>query len=280
MTKRVALFGAWTAALLAIGCALVCAGRGPLALPSRASAAAVRTWASSRDPATVMMSVLRLVALLLDGYMLLTTLVGAAVRGARWATGVRALDVLTPVVVRRVLALSLGAVLLSAPLLADVTPAFAGPVTIVLAPAVNGPPLVRVGSNGGAAVGVPRGGQARGTAPPARPPSTTPPSSTTDAPAAPTSAPTSAPTRAAPTLVTATDTGHPEPGAPQPWVVARGDTFWDVARRVLELREGKRVNASQIAPFWLALIRANRDRIRSGNPSLIYAGERFVIPSA
>src|SRR5579871_6062265 len=246
MTRRAVLLAAWTTALAAIGCVLLRAGHGTLALPSGASVAALRAWASSRDPATVAMSGLRVVAMILDGYLLLTTLAGAAARGARWASGIRALDVLSPAVVRRVLALSLGGLLLAGPVVGGATTAFAAPAPIVLAPAADGPPLVRVSPPPGSPSAIaPR--LEDGTAPPRTPP-VGPRASSPTTGGSPTSR--GAPTRAtsgdadatgatgatgASTPSNATNAGNATgaaptttaaPGAERTWVVARGDNFW------------------------------------------------------
>ncbi len=57
--------------------------------------------------------------------------------------------------------------------------------------------------------------------------------------------------------------------------VRPGDHFWRIATAVVEERGGPDRN---IAPYWVRLIETNRDRIRSGDPDLIYPGEELVVP--
>jgi nucleoid-associated protein YgaU len=73
---------------------------------------------------------------------------------------------------------------------------------------------------------------------------------------------------------------HPTTRAPavMSWTVRRGENFWVIASSVLGARTGEAQTPAQIAPYWAALVRANEGRIASGNPSLIYPGERFIVP--
>jgi nucleoid-associated protein YgaU len=60
--------------------------------------------------------------------------------------------------------------------------------------------------------------------------------------------------------------------------VRAGDSIWLLAeRRMRELR-GPEVSDAQVAPYWLAVIAANRTRIRSGDPDLIFPGEVLILP--
>jgi nucleoid-associated protein YgaU len=57
--------------------------------------------------------------------------------------------------------------------------------------------------------------------------------------------------------------------------VRPGDNLWAIARAAL------RGNArdAEIAPYWEALIAANRSHLRSGDPNLIYPGEVLGLPA-
>jgi nucleoid-associated protein YgaU len=84
-----------------------------------------------------------------------------------------------------------------------------------------------------------------------------------------------------------TEPAHePAPAAPpsageQPGevVVSPGDHLWAIAERTLAARLGRAPSDAEIVPFWRALIELNRDRLRTGDPDLIFVGDRFVLPS-
>lgn len=62
-------------------------------------------------------------------------------------------------------------------------------------------------------------------------------------------------------------------------VVMPGDNMWLLAeRRLLDLL-GRPALDHEVAPYWLAVIGANKDRIRSGDPDLIFPGEVLVLPA-
>ncbi len=54
-------------------------------------------------------------------------------------------------------------------------------------------------------------------------------------------------------------------------VVAPGDNFW----RIAETHVGEN---GDVGSYWRELIAANRERLRSGDPDLIFPGEVFVLP--
>ena len=63
------------------------------------------------------------------------------------------------------------------------------------------------------------------------------------------------------------------------WVVKAGESFWTIAASVVETRVGHAPTASEIVPFWQALIDANRAQLpRPGNPNLIYVGTVLTLP--
>jgi nucleoid-associated protein YgaU len=69
------------------------------------------------------------------------------------------------------------------------------------------------------------------------------------------------------------------PAAPATWTVAPGDSFWSIAEEVLADAWGRPPTDAEIDPYWRVLIAANRDRITSGNPDLIFPGQVFVLPA-
>jgi hypothetical protein len=61
-------------------------------------------------------------------------------------------------------------------------------------------------------------------------------------------------------------------------VVMPGDSMWLLAERRLQDALGRTPGDHEVAPYWLAVIGANKDRIRSGDPDLIFPGEVLVLP--
>jgi hypothetical protein len=63
--------------------------------------------------------------------------------------------------------------------------------------------------------------------------------------------------------------------------VARGDNLWVIARDHLsQLRSGGSGPPTnrEVADYWRKVVDANRDRLRSGDPDLIYPGEEIILP--
>jgi nucleoid-associated protein YgaU len=92
---------------------------------------------------------------------------------------------------------------------------------------------------------------------------------------APVAAP--APAPAATVTVAATQSDNaPDPGAGgrHVYVVESGDSLWSIAVRMLD--EG--ASPAQISRLVDRLWRLNADRIKSGQPNLIVAGERLLLP--
>jgi nucleoid-associated protein YgaU len=76
------------------------------------------------------------------------------------------------------------------------------------------------------------------------------------------------------------DRTTPEPGQETSHPVVTGDNLWTIARgRLVEaLGGGRRPTNRQVASYWLQVIEANRHRLRSGDPDLIYPGETIALP--
>ncbi len=58
-------------------------------------------------------------------------------------------------------------------------------------------------------------------------------------------------------------------------IVERGDNLWRIATVDVARHGG---STGDVAAHWVRIVAANRDRIRSGNPDLIYPGERITLP--
>jgi hypothetical protein len=58
------------------------------------------------------------------------------------------------------------------------------------------------------------------------------------------------------------------------YTVRPGDNLWSISRAAL----GGTAGDAEVAPYWHALIAANRSGLRSGDPNLIYPGEVLGLP--
>lgn len=73
----------------------------------------------------------------------------------------------------------------------------------------------------------------------------------------------------------------PDPGSrvsQKTVVVAAGDHLWKLAAEHLAERLGHPATDAEIAPYWVEVVEANRHRLRSGDPDLIFPGEEIVLP--
>jgi nucleoid-associated protein YgaU len=63
-------------------------------------------------------------------------------------------------------------------------------------------------------------------------------------------------------------------------VVVAGENLWTIARdHLARARSGAdEPTTREVAAYWLRVVEANRNRLRSGDPDLIYPGERTVLP--
>jgi hypothetical protein len=199
-------------------------------------------WLRHGDPATVVVALLRWVALAGAGWLLVSTLlyllaalgrVPAAMRAVRWST--------VPAVRRAI----------------DAACAVSVATSVVLAPTVAGaapagdPPAVTVVRDG-RGDGRGEGGRI------ARLPAGTAPAR--ELPPAP--APTS-----------------PVPSADV--VVAPGDNLWVLAASHLAAATGRApadLGDDEVARYWLRVCDLNRERLVSGDPGLVYPGEHVVLP--
>lgn len=61
-------------------------------------------------------------------------------------------------------------------------------------------------------------------------------------------------------------------------VVRPGDNLWDLAARRMNKSLGRQAADHEVVPYWLEMIQANEERIRSGDPDLIFPGEVILLP--
>lgn len=76
----------------------------------------------------------------------------------------------------------------------------------------------------------------------------------------------------------ADDPGEASGGA---HVVAPGEHLWAIAAADLaedSPREASRLDAEEIAPHWREVVEDNRGQLRSGDPDVIFPGERIELP--
>jgi hypothetical protein len=77
----------------------------------------------------------------------------------------------------------------------------------------------------------------------------------------------------------------PAPGQQTPsglHEVERGENLWEISRNHLASVTGRNpaeIGTREVAAYWLRVVVANRARLRSGNPDLIYRGEFVRLPA-
>jgi len=63
-------------------------------------------------------------------------------------------------------------------------------------------------------------------------------------------------------------------------VVETGDHLWKISQTHLDGRLGRRATVDEVTAYWRQVIELNRERLRSGDPDLIYPGEVVSLPVA
>jgi len=79
-----------------------------------------------------------------------------------------------------------------------------------------------------------------------------------------------------------TPTSAPPATSPATHVVVAGEHLWAIATEQVATASGRAPSdlvAGDVVTYWVRLCMANRPHLRSGNPSLIYAGEVIELPS-
>lgn len=271
---------AWLGAVVAVVIGLRLAGHGQLAPPPLSRPAALAAWVGSRDPVVAAIAIVRVIALWLALYVLVTGTAGVLFRVVRAPQLAAMADRVTPALVRRLLVAA-----------ASVSVATAGPGTAVFAGAAPVPVAAAAPFGAGTTALV--------AAAPAPSSSSTSTSSTSS---------TTMPARTTPTMrllapgETPPDVAVPSvaqvpPAAavgPQPvqtprqlpsappttWTVKRGECFWSIAEDVLVRAWGRDVSDAELVPYWRVLIDANRATlVDPQNADLIYPGQVFTVPT-
>ena len=70
-----------------------------------------------------------------------------------------------------------------------------------------------------------------------------------------------------------------EPESPGAVVVEPGDHLWKISEAELSRRLDRSPGPEEVVPYWISVIDANRDSLRSGDPDLIYPGEVVQLPA-
>jgi hypothetical protein len=71
----------------------------------------------------------------------------------------------------------------------------------------------------------------------------------------------------------------PAPAPPDGWTVTAGESFWSIAEELVAEGLGHPPSDDEVAPYWRALIDANRDRlVVTADPDLIVPGQVLTLP--
>ena len=62
------------------------------------------------------------------------------------------------------------------------------------------------------------------------------------------------------------------------YTVQPGDHLWSITAAYLDSHLGRTASVEEIAPLWHEVVEINRDTVVSGDPSLIFPGERIRLP--
>ena len=295
---RLSALAVWAGGLALTVIVLVRLGHGALSAPPVGhGVAGLRRWIADRDAATVVMAHFRLAGLGMAAYLTATTALGVAVRLSGVPAAVRAADVFTVPLVRRILAGTVGVIVAVGPLVGPTggfaaTPDPTQSSTTFFATADDPPVMRRLPDGPGASTTTtpttttpttttrtmtgPRLGPTSTTAtPPSAVPTVTTPAATTPAtvpaPAAPVAALAAPAARAAaPPIV--------PPAALGTWTVRPGDHLWLIATKVAEHHTGT-ADARLVDRYWRAVIDLNRSSLPDpANPDLLFSGMEIRLP--
>ena len=242
-------------------------------------------WLATATPEEAIATTLRLVALVLAWWLLVTTVLYALGRIAGLVGLVRSVEWATLPMVRRLAdraaAVSLAVITVAAPAVAVIAPLPAVEHTTAgqtakdpnLAPPFPQPPEVTRVSPPGTVdpalpppVPLPQSGEVAYTPTPAGSEGTWAP------PLAP-------PARRAVVRAGTSSPAQQQVEVPSEHVVVPGDNLWIISERHLEQVTGRGdLSDREVANYWVTVIEANRNRVRSGDPDLIYPGEVIVLP--
>jgi hypothetical protein len=221
-------------------------------------------WLQQTPSEDVLLTGVRLVALVAAWWLLGSTLLYVAVRVARVHGAAHAIGWATLPIVRRWADRAAAVSIVAASALGAVRPAGANPPPTTSAPA---PVVVDVDHRDRSTLpdlppSTARTGRSADPTPATTGPLVVPVVPVTPAPAPLASSP-------------------PSPASEATRTVSAGEHLWSIAASTVAVRTGRSVEAlspADIAPFWARLVERNRSRIRSGNPSLVYPGEVVELP--
>jgi hypothetical protein len=241
-------------------------------------------WVATTTPEEAVATTLRLVALVLAWWLLVTTVLYTLGRVAGLVGLVRSVEWATLPLVRRLAdraaAVSLAVMTVAAPAVAVIAPLpgvehTSGAQTAEdpdLAPPFPQPPRVTRVSPPGTVpalpppIPLPQSGEVAYTPTPVG----------SDGTWAPPLAP---PVRRAVIRAGASSPAQQQVEVPSEHVVVPGDNLWIISERHFEQVTGREdLSDREVADYWVAVIEANRNRVRSGDPDLIYPGELIVLP--
>lgn len=226
-------------------------------------------WLQAAPSEDVLLAGIRLAALIVAWWLLATTVLYIAARVAHAHSAARAIGRATLPAVRRWADRAVAVSILATSALAVARPAAADPppTTSPAPPPVvidldhrdrttnpdNTPARVRTGRSDTPPPGP--------TIPPETPAPATPPPARSTPPRAPAVSP-------------------PAPHGPR-HTIATGEHLWSIAARQLATSTGRAASdltPADIAPYWSRVVEANRSRLRSGNPNLVFPGEVIELP--
>ncbi|GAC1308738.1 MAG: hypothetical protein NVSMB16_05040 [Acidimicrobiales bacterium] len=267
----IAALALWAGGLTVAITVLLRLGRGALCTPPvHHGWAGLHRWIAERDAPTVVMAVLRLAGLGMALYLMAATAVGIAVRLSGVPAAIRAVDLCTVPLVRRVLAGTVGVILTAGPLLAPSTgyaanpePATSSTAAVLATP--DDPPIMRRLPD---APGQPTTTTIVAPAPTTAPPTTAPPLVS----------PGPRPSTPGPSSQVPAPSTPAVPAAVGSWTVRPGDHLWLIASTVTQRHRGT-TEAGVVDRYWRAVIELNRSSLPDpANPDLLFSGMEIRLP--
>ncbi len=63
------------------------------------------------------------------------------------------------------------------------------------------------------------------------------------------------------------------------WIVQHGESFWSIAQSHLDELHGRHVDEREVVSYWRELIDANRSRLVTSDPDLLFTGQEIELPT-
>jgi len=251
----------WGALLAGIVAALGAMGRGPLSTPPvTGGLGAVRSWASTRDAPTILMTGMRVGGRLIALYLLASATLATLARVTRRAAAVRLADAISLPPIRRLATGAAGLLVV------------AGPIAAPAATGLGGRPRsapVLVATTAGPAT--------RGPAGPGH----------FDAGAWPSLGLLDSPGLPSPALGLLPSPVPPSAALPMPavgatsglWTVRPGDSLWVIAESTLRAAWGRQPTDPETGRFWVVVVAVNVARLDDpSNANLLFPGQEMMVP--